>query len=300
MKITLLSTLAVAAAFPAMVAAQAFDGTAMVGYAYNDAEGSQGVHTPNIEGRFGYDAGNGFRFGADLSGMHGSENGVSGDLSLLTGGLYGSYKFANGFNLGMYGENASIDVSGLADDLSARSIGLMGGYDIETTKVSAFMGRSKTSPSLPEGVDIKDYGIAARFNASEQFTFGGSIVRSTVSGYGVSADLDYAGIAGAYRIDPSWTVFGGLTDTKLESSGSITSFGLGASYDMSNYMREGSSMSLEVARSKLTGVGHMNTLRVGLSVPIGGTASSVPLNSVADAAMNPRHNALTSAILSAF
>lgn len=300
MKITLISTLAVAATLPAMVAAQAFDGTAMVGYAYNDTAGSSGIHTPSIDGRFGYDAGNGFRFGADISGIHGSENGVSGNVSVLTGGLYGTYKFSNGFNLGMYGESASLDATGLTGDLTANSIGVMGGYDIETTKVSAFTGRTKTSPSLPAGVDVKDYGLAARFNASEQFTFGGSIVRSTVSGGGASIDLDFAGVAGAYRVDPSWTVFGGLTDTKLESIGSVTTFGLGASYDMSNYMREGSNMSLELARSKITGTGHMNTLRVGLSVPIGGTASSVPLNSVADSAMSPRHNALTSAILSAF
>jgi hypothetical protein len=153
---------------------------------------------------------------------------------------------------------------------------------------------------LSAGVDVRDYGISARFNASEQFTFGGSLVRSTVSGGGDSIDLDFAGVAAAYRIDPSWTAFGGLTDTNLESIGSVTTFGLGASYDMSNYMREGSNMSVEVARSKLTGTGHINTLRIGLSVPIGGTASSVPLNSVADSAMSPRHNALTSAILSAF
>jgi hypothetical protein len=300
MKITLLSTFAVAVSLPAMVAAQSFDGTAMVSYAYSDPEGSSGIHTPSIDGRFGYDAGNGFRFGADIAGIRGSENGVSGNVSVLTGGLYGTYKFSNGFNLGMYGETASLDATGLTGDLTANSIGVMGGYDIETTKVSAFTGRTKTSPSLSAGVDVRDYGISARFNASEQFTFGGSLVRSTVSGGGDSIDLDFAGVAAAYRIDPSWTAFGGLTDTNLESIGSVTTFGLGASYDMSNYMREGSNMSVEVARSKLTGTGHINTLRIGLSVPIGGTASSVPLNSVADSAMSPRHNALTSAILSAF
>jgi hypothetical protein len=300
MKSILISTAALAIALPAMVAAQALNGTATVGYGYNDVMGGANIHTPSIDGRFDYDTGNGLHFGGDISGLRGSANSLTGKVSALVGGLNGSYRFSNGFNVGAYGESASVNVTGMAGDRSVNSIGLMGGYDVETAKVSAFFGNSKTRPSLPAGAKMRDYGIMGRFSASDQFTVGGSLVRSTISGGGASADLDFAGIAGAYRMGQSVTVFGGLTDSNLNTLGSVTTFGLGASFDLSTHMSEGTNVSVEIARSNVTGAGHMNTLRVGLSVPIGSSSNSVPLNSVADTAMNPRHNALSSAILSAF
>ncbi|MGO4908452.1 hypothetical protein ACEN2J_08985 [Pseudorhodobacter sp. W20_MBD10_FR17] len=300
MKSILISTAAVAMALPAMVAAQALNGTATVGYGYNDVMGGSNIHTPSIDGRFDYDNGNALHFGGDISGLRGSANGLTGKVSALVGGVNGKYQFSNGFNLGAYGERASVDVTGLAGNRSVNSIGLMGGYDVETTKVSAFFGNSKTSKALAAGSKMKDYGIMGRFTASDQLTLGGSLARSTVSGSGSSADLDFVGIAGAYRMGQSVTVFGGLTDSNLSTLGSVTTFGLGASFDMSSHMSEGTNVSVELARSNVTGAGHMNSLRVGLSVPIGSSSNAIPLNSVADTAMNPRHNALSSAILSAF
>jgi hypothetical protein len=300
MKSILISAVVLAAALPTVVAAQTLDGSATVGYGYSNVMGGANIHTPSIDGRFDYDTGTGLHYGVDISGFRGTVNGLNGKVSAFTGGLNAGYKFSNGLNVGAYGESASVDVTGLGGDRTAHSIGLTGGYDVETAKISGFIGRTKTNPSLPAGTDVKDYGIAGRVSASDQVTIGGSLVRSTVSNGGASADLDFVGLGGAFKVDPSWTLFGGLTDSNLSSLGSVTTFGLGASFDLSNAMREGTNVSVEIARSNVTGTGHMNTLRIGLSVPIGVGSNPVPLNSVADAAMSPRHNAITSAVLSGF
>jgi hypothetical protein len=300
MKINLILPLGVAVLLPCALAAQTFDGSVTVGYGLSDISGLGTVHTPSIDGRFGYDLGNGLKFGADISGVRGSKNGLTGNISALSAGVFGAYSFANGVNLGAYSETASVDATGLTGDISVHSYGLLGGYDIETVKVTGFFGKSNTSPNLPAGVDIKDMGISGRVQVSDQVTVGGSLARSTVSGGGASVDLNTIGLAGSFQVDQSWTVFGGLTDASISNVAGITTFGLGASYDMSGSLRQGSAVSLEVARSNVGGVGNINTLRIGLSVPLGATSNAVPLNSVAESAMNPRRNTLATGILSTF
>ncbi|SEM70074.1 hypothetical protein SAMN05216227_1001136 [Pseudorhodobacter antarcticus] len=300
MKFNLILPLGVAALLPCALFAQTFDGSVTVGYGLSDISGLGTLHTPSIDGRFGYDLGNGLKFGADISGVRGSKNGLTGNVSALSAGVFAAYGFGNGVSLGAYGETASVDATGLTSDVSVHSYGLLGGYDVDQVKVTGFLGKSNTSPNLAAGTDITDLGIAGRFQVSDQVTLGGSFARSTVSNGGASLGLNALGLAGSFRANESWTVFGGLTDASISNVAGITTFGLGASYDMSGSLRQGSAVSLEFARSNVGGVGNINTLRIGLSVPLGATSNAVPLNSVAETAMNPRRNTVATGVLSTF
>lgn len=290
---------------PGISAAQEVGGAVTLGYGNSDISGvSEDLGTVSVDGRVGVDFGNGFRFGIDQSAITGDIDGVPEDVSVFMLGAYGSYRFANGMSLGGYAEKAELDVDGLATDLSATSFGLMAGYDAGAAYLSGFAGKTTTDPDLPAGADIRDIGVAVKYAAATNFTLGASAMRTRISDSTTDLDVSFMGVAGAYGVAENWSLFGGLSRSSLDLvDADITTFGVGVSYDLSSHIGMGSSVSLELARSTASIAGvddDLDTVRLGLSIPLGGDSFSVPMNSVADSVMAPRHNAITSTVLSAF
>jgi len=58
-------------------------------------------------------------------------------------------------------------------------------------------------------------------------------------------------------------------------------------------------VSLEAARTDLA-PSDIDTLRLGLTLPLGKKGPMLPMNSVADSVLNARHGALNAALTSAF
>ena len=166
------------------------------------------------------------------------------------------------------------------------------------------IGRTTTNPDLPSGVDVNDYGFALKYTAMQNVTLGGNVMRTRLSGGGNHVDLDMIGVAGAYAFNDQWTAFSGLTRTKISDvDAKVTTFGLGVSYDMTSLVKIGSSASLEYAHTKNDldgGDGSLNTVRLGVTIPLGHSTGKVPLNSVADSILKPTHSVVSSTVLSAF
>lgn len=296
----------IATAVPAVVSAQDFSGAVTLGYGHTDVSDiSENISTASLDGRFGFDAGNGFRFGVDFSTTRIEIDGISEGVSANTIGAYGSYEFSGGVRVGAYAERAGLNIDGLPIDLSATSYGLMAGYSIADAQVGGFVGTTTTDPSLPSGVDIRDFGLSVKYSAAPALTFGASAMRSRISDSVTDVDVDFLGVAGAYTFADAWTVFGGVSRASLDLADlDLTTIGLGASYNLSPALGFASVVSLELARSDASigggGSGQLDTVRLGWSFPLGGDTFTVPMNSVADSIMNPRHSAVTSTVLAAF
>lgn len=297
-----LAASALAAAAAPAAQAQTWTGGATLGFGRTTLDGADGsLRNTSLDGTIAADLGNGFSLGADLSLNRLSSDGD--DLNATLIGLSGAYSFGGGFSVGAYVERASLDIDLLGDDLTATSYGLTAGYAQGPLRAGLFIGMTETDPDLPDGVDVRDFGIIVHYQASPELHFGGSLVRTTIDGFGDSADLTAFGIGAAYDVAPDWTVFGGIARTSVsEIDADVTSFGLGVSYDTSAAFRFPSFVSLELARTNASLDGDdadLDTVRIGLTIPLG-EGARVPLNSVAHTAMNPRRNALSSTLLAAF
>ena len=285
--------------------AQELTGAATLGFGLSDVSDiSEDIDTLTLNGRFGLAAANGFRFGVDLNSIKGSFEDTSEDVTATLFGAYGGYQFEGGGTAGGYIERANLDTGSLLGDLSANSYGLLGGYDFEGGGVGGFVGMTTTDPDLPDDVDIYDYGIKLKFAASDKFTMGISAVRTTISGPGDEVGLGFYGIAGSYTVTETVSIFGGLSTSTLDDvDADLTSFGIGVNYDLAEATGVNASLSMELARSNLSigGTdGSIDTVRFGFSIPLGKSDFSVPLNSVADAVINPRHSVISSTVLAAF
>ena len=77
--------------------------------------------------------------------------------------------------------------------------------------------------------------------------------------------------------------------------------GIGLGYDLSGWTNMPMVASLELSRSRLSesGVGSIDvdSVRFGLTLPLGGSSTVAPQNSTAAAAMEPRRNALSTTLL---
>ncbi|MGP3698076.1 porin [Rhodobacter sp. NSM] len=293
------------AILPLSGAAQTVEGAVTLGYGMTDLSGTDAdMNTLSLDGRFGLALDNGLRFGVDLSGATTDIEDVSEDVTQSFAGLYGGYGFQNGATLGLYGEQARIDLEDLGD-ATIRSYGLMAGYQSEGSQITGFYGESDTGDELPDGVDVTDFGATFRYSGLGGATVGASAQRTTISVDGLGdVDFDFIGLAGSYAVQPGWTLFGGISGASLDLiDADLTTLGIGVAYDLSDVMHTNASVSLEVARSELEiagADGDATSLRLGLSIPLGARGFSVPMNSVADSVLNPRHSAITSADFSAF
>lgn len=76
--------------------------------------------------------------------------------------------------------------------------------------------------------------------------------------------------------------------------------GIGLGYDLGAKAGFSATVSLEVAKTDFGTGSDMDAVRLGLTVPFGAKGPALPMNSVADSILNPRHGAFNAAMTSAF
>lgn len=286
---------------PALVAAQDMSGGVTLGFGQHDVAG-QDLSTSSLDGRVKFTFSNGVTFGVSAGYLDLGIDGVPVDLNANFVGLDLGYRFSNGASVGGYVEQLNAGIGGLPIDLTLKSIGAEVGYAMSGLELGAHLGRSSTSPDI--GIDIDNAGITAKYALMANLDIAGAFLRANLSSGGSDVDIDMIGLAAAYDVNEQVAIFGGLSRTSVDLlDADFTTMGLGVGYDLSAMTGMASVVSVELARTSFDiggGGEDLDTLRLGLTFPLGEKGTEAPLNSVADSIFNPRHGAVNAALTSAF
>ena len=99
----------------------------------------------------------------------------------------------------------------------------------------------------------------------------------------------------------AFIVYGGISKADFFISGAnFDTTGLGIGYDLGAKTGFSATVSLEVANTDFGTGTDLDAVRLGLTVPFGAKGPALPMNSVADSILNPRHGAFNAALTSAF
>lgn len=162
------------------------------------------------------------------------------------------------------------------------------------------MGNTSISPPvLP--VDIDNLGIAMSYTGQPGLEAGATWLRAELSSGGVSENIDFKGVAASYVFKDAFIVYGGMSKADFFLGGSdLDTMGLGLGYDLGATTGFSATVSLELARTDFGTGTDLDAVRLGLTVPFGAKGPALPMNSVADSILNPRHGAFNAALTSAF
>jgi Gram-negative porin len=290
-------------ATPAVAQAQEFSGGLTLSYGMIDSDDSDtDVSATGVDSRMKVAFDNGATIGLKVGKIDIGIDGVPFDLTGEFIGIDGAYRFTNGMSLGAYAEQLNLGIDVLTDDLSLKSYGLTAGYAMDSLDLGAFVGASSTSPDL--GIDVSNYGLTAKYSASPQLTFGGAYLNANLESGGTDVDVGFTGIAATYAVTESVMAFGGFSRSSIDLADiDIDTMGIGVGYDLTQMAGFASTVSLELARTTLSSGSSdsdLDTLRFGVSFPLGQKGTVLPMNSVADSILNPRHGAVNAALTSAF
>lgn len=301
------SVLVLVLSAPSLAAAQDLSGGVTLGFGDHDiSEFSQGLSTTTLDGRMKLAFDNGLTLGVSAGYIDVGIDEVPFDFQGDFIGLDLGYRFANGMALGVYVEDLTLSTDALPIDLSLRTVGLSGSYSMEGLEFGAFIGNTTTSPDigLLLDADVNNFGLTAKYAAMPNLDIAGAFLRATIDTSGTDVDIHLIGLAASYDINEQFSVFGGLSRTSVDLADlDVTTMGLGVGYDLTGMMGMASNVSLELARSDLSLGGDsadLDTIRLGLTFPLGGAGTEAPLNSVADSIFNPRRGALNAALTGAF
>lgn len=288
---------------PTLAVAQEMSGAVTLGFGDHEvADIDQGLSTASLDGRMNLAFANGMTFGVNAGYLDLGIDGAPIDINGTFVGLDVGYKMASGLSFGAYAEQLTAD-AGIGIDLTLKSIGAKAGYQTGDLDFGAFLGRTSVSPDIT-GLEADTIGFSARYTAMDNLTLGGSFQRASLSAGGSEEiDIDLIGIAGAYDINAQFSLFGGVSRTTIDEADlDITTTGLGVGYNL-DLGGVSSMVSLELARTDLSAFGggtDLDTVRLGFTLPLGGSGAAAPLNSVADSIFNPRHGAVNAALTGAF
>lgn len=291
---------------PSLVAGQEISGAVTFGFGAHEIDFlGQNLTTASVDGRVEMAFQNGIQLGVSMGYLNLGLGNVPVDLSGDFLGFELGYRFANGAMIGAYAEDLTLRVDTLPIDLSLRSVGVSGGYTLHGVELGAFAGETTTSPDIGLlGVGIDNVGVSATYAASPSTDLAAAVVRATIDTAGPDLDIDLVGFAGTHDLNDQVSLFGGFSRTSIDLLNlNVTTVGVGMGYDVSAFTGMATSLSLEVARTQLSqggGSGNLDTVRLGLTFPLGGKGSEAPLNSVADSIFNPRRGALNAALTGAF
>ena len=119
-----------------------------------------------------------------------------------------------------------------------------------------------------------------------------------------NADLSSFGVGGSYGFTGGWSGFAGVNHFDIDGADTdATTFGMGVGYDLRQVTQTPAIVSLELARTDISSGGQssdIDTIRFGVTVPLGNGNAEPPLNSVARSVMSPRHNSVSTAINTVF
>ena len=261
--------------------------------------GTSDVKEKGVDGRMKLDFGNGILFGLQVGkiDMPISDTPISLEGEFVA--LDAAYRFTNGMRVGAYADRLTMGIDLLPIDVTLKTSGVSVGYEGQGFDAEAFIGNTSVSPAVP--LDIKNRGVAVSYTGQPGLEAGATWLRAELSSGGASENIDFKGVAASYTIGESMIVFGGLSKADFFLGGSdLDSMGLGLGYDLGAAAGFSATVSLEVAKTDLGDTSDIDTLRLGLTVPFGAKGPSLPMNSVADSILNPRHGAFNAALTSAF
>jgi hypothetical protein len=301
MKNKALLTLALAVV-PALASAEiTVTGGATLTYGKLDgAFGPNDVKEKGLDGRMKLDFGNGILFGVQVGMI---DMPVSGTPISLEGefiALDAAYRFANGMRVGAYADRLTMGIDLSPIDLTLKTSGLSVGYEGQGFDVEAFVGNTSISPPvLP--VDIDNLGVAVSYTGQPGLEAGATWLRAELSNGGASENIDFKGVAASYVFKDAFIVYGGMSKADFFLAGSdLDTMGLGLGYDLGAATGFSATVSLELARTDFGTGTDLDAVRLGLTVPFGAKGPALPMNSVADSILNPRHGAFNAALTSAF
>jgi hypothetical protein len=301
MKNTALLALALAVV-PGLAAAEiTVTGGATLTYGKLDgAFGPGDMKEKGIDGRMKLDFGNGILFGVQVGKI---DMPVSGTPVSLQGefiALDAAYRFANGMRVGAYADRLTMGIDLSPVDLTLKTNGLSLGYEGQGFDVEAFVGKTSVSPPIGT-IDIKNKGVAVSYTGQPGLEAGATWLRAELSSGGASENIDFKGVAASYVFKDSFIVYGGMSKADFFLGGSdLDTMGIGLGYDLGAKAGFSATVSLEVAKTDFGTGSDMDAVRLGLTVPFGAKGPALPMNSVADSILNPRHGAFNAAMTSAF
>jgi hypothetical protein len=291
-----ITLVALVSTVPVAVQAQSITGGLTLSYTTQESDGLE-QDTTGLDGRMRVALDNGFSFGLQLGQSTTSTDGTPLELEGEFYALEGGYRFANGIRVGAFAERLTIGFNLIPTDISLDTDGVALGYDANGFDVEAFVGT--TSTNLLSTLDVDNYGIIATYTGTPGLEVGGAFLRARLSSGGVSENIDFKGIAATHVFKESYMVFGGFAKSDFFIGDSLDSMGVGVAYDTGALVGFSSTLSLELARTDLGG-DDIDTVRFGLTVPLGKKGPMLPMNSVADSILNPRHGAFNAGITAAF
>ncbi|MDQ2065752.1 hypothetical protein Q9295_05170 [Xinfangfangia sp. CPCC 101601] len=307
----------VALASPFAAFAQDYSGALTLGYSETGWDSVYSVPTKTVtfDGRIKFAFENGLTFGARFNKLDKedgySETSTPGDLKSFDLG----YTFSNNMKAAAFYESFSLDYEDEGDvekDYSTMdTTGIEIGYEADGIDVAVFAAKSKMGgPGGDVGSDysLRSSGIRASYSIGEKLTIGVSVVKTDWDIFGSDLkQMTTKGIAAVYSATDKINIFAGLVElTGAESIMWRTdtyqdrTISLGASYDLTDNIGVPMIASLELARSSSSvhsGYG-TEAVRFGLSIPLGKGKIKAPLNSTADAILNPSRSAFSQAHLS--
>lgn len=304
-----IATLLLSASLPGLAAAQEISGGITLGFGQHDFSAStQDLDTTGIDGRVKLNFDNGVTMGVSAGYIDVGIDGIPITLDANFIGLDLGYRFSNGFTVGTFFEQLTAGANILPIDLSLETIGLSAGYSMGQLEVEAFFGQTSTSPDLAliGGGDVDNIGLTAQYAVAPNFDIAAALLRATINVPGsTDVDIDTVGLAAVYDINAQFSVFGGYNAMSVDVADlDLTTMGLGVGYNLPEMGGVSSTLSLELARTEVSLFGgpseNLDTIRLGLTIPLGGKGTETPLNSVADSVFNPRRGALNAGLTGAF
>lgn len=298
-KIALAALLASTAPLAAM--ADTTTGALTLSYTQH-SQGGFDIETKGIDGRLAVDMDNGLSFGVEIGSSTMSQDGAPFDYEAEFYSVDASYRFGNGFRAGLYADRLSMGIDLLPIDMTLKTNGVTLGYAGNGFDVEGIFGQTSMSiPFMMMPVDISNYGIVARYTGMDKLVAGATFLRANISNGVEDENIDFRGVAATYEINDRLMVFGGAGQMNMPIlMGDLNSFGLGVSYDIGASMGYSASLSAEFGRLTNDSSDHQNVLRVGLTIPLGKSGPVLPMNSVADAILNPRHGAFNAGMTAAY
>jgi hypothetical protein len=279
--------------------AQNFGGGVTLGYGHSSVSNGRGdVSTLTLDANGSINFQGGFRLELDGSFSNVDADFLPGDFTAKDFGMNLNYRFDNNIFVGGYFDYTDLDSILLVTfGPEIISYGVSGGYRTDTLNAEAFAGFSENSPDLPSGVDWTDLGFNVQYDISPRISVGGHVVHSMFSGRLSNIDMTSFGVGGRFDIGRGWTGFGGVSrfDIGGEDIGA-TNYSIGIGYDLENITKVPAYVSLELRHtdfSILSSNINVDTINLGVTIPLGDRHNSIPLNSLASTVIETRHNAIS-------
>ena len=232
------------------------------------------------------------------------------DAELISFGFDPSYHFGNGGYAGVYYRSGDLDIAipiiPINFGIDTSSMGIFGGYESGPLWVEAFYGTSDADLIGPG--DITDYGASFSYGATADRDVFGHVARTDIEdGFGDNLELTILGVGAEYRMQNGLAFYGSLG--RLNTGGTIVAGGdvyanqatLGASYALQTSIPAVFSLEFTKTEVDLDGLLgpdplDIDTVSVGLTIPVGSNAKAKPLNSSTQTARGASRSAISGAL----